>query len=250
MRGGAGDPDFDGPDFEGSEFGGPDFGRPDFGRPDFGRPSFGPKGDPWSWATDQVRRHEWNGRGPGGPPPWLAGVLGLIQGEAPRPQRVRRGDVRTAILSVLALEPMNGYQIIAQIAERSGGAWKPSPGSIYPTISQLEDEGLIEGDADQGRRTLRLTAAGERYVAEHPAEVDGVWASFDADSAAQDRPDYAALKPEVAQLMSAVWQIVTNGTDKQRVEAIKLLTETRRRLYLLLADDPSGQAAPRAEGEQ
>ena len=74
--------------------------------------------------------------------------------------RVRRGDVRVAILAVLAEEPLNGYQVIQQIAERTDGAWRPSPGSVYPTISQLEDEGLVEGDDERGRRTLRLSDAG------------------------------------------------------------------------------------------
>ena len=74
-----------------------------------------------------------------GPPPWIAGLFGLAQQSGTRAPKVRRGDVRAAILDVLAAEPMNGYQIIQQIAERSGGAWKPSPGSVYPTVQQLED---------------------------------------------------------------------------------------------------------------
>ncbi len=215
-------------------------------------------GGPWGWASDAVRRQrrgswpggdqdDWFPRPPaGGPPPWLAGVLGLMQGEAPRAPRVRKGDVRTAILSVLAEEPLNGYQIISQIAERSGGAWKPSPGSVYPTISQLEDEGLIEGDAATGRRTLRLTALGERYIADHPEQIDGVWQPFGGDaSRSATRPDYAQLKPELGQLVNAIWQIVTVGTDRQRAEAIALVSDTRRRLYALLAED--SEAATKGE---
>ena len=75
-------------------------------------------------------------------------------------------------------EPMNGYQLISQIAERSGGAWKPSPGSVYPTIQQLEDEGLVEADDERGRRTLRLTEEGRRYVEEHAVEMAETWAPF------------------------------------------------------------------------
>jgi DNA-binding PadR family transcriptional regulator len=82
-----------------------------------------------------------------------------------RGPRVKRGDVRAAILDALASQPMNGYQIIQQIAERSGGAWKPSPGSVYPTLQQLEDEGLVEGTEVEGRRVLQLTEAGRAYVA-------------------------------------------------------------------------------------
>lgn len=208
-------------------------------------------GGPWAWAGEAVRRQH-RAWGPGndndwtftrgGPPPWLAGVLGLMQGEPPRTPRVKRGDVRSAILSVLAVEPMNGYQIIATITERSGGSWKPSPGSVYPTIAQLEDEGLVEGDAEQGRRTLRLTAAGEHYIAAHPAQIDGVWEAFGATGSTGSTghgPDYAALKPELGQVVNAIWQIVTVGTDRQRAEAIALLAETRRKLYAVLAENES-----------
>ena len=136
------------------------------------------------------------GQGPrwyaGGPPPWLAGLFGRVQGDANRGQRVRRGDVRAAILDVLATGPMNGYQIIGQIAERSGGAWRPSPGSVYPTISQLEDEGLITGDEAAGRRTLKLTAEGEAYVVENLDELAQVWSAFSTET--PERPDYAALE--------------------------------------------------------
>ncbi|MGE5720007.1 MAG: PadR family transcriptional regulator, partial [Nocardioidaceae bacterium] len=115
------------------------------------------------------------GWGPGpwgaGPPPWIAGLFGMAGQQQSRGPRVRRGDVRAAILDVLSSQPMNGYQIIQQIADRSGGAWKPSPGSVYPTLQQLEDEGLVEGAEQEGRRLLRLTDEGRQYVAEHPEEL-------------------------------------------------------------------------------
>lgn len=188
----------------------------------------------WGGFTDGGRgRHG----GPPGPPPWLAGIFGLApEPPAPRP-RARRGDVRAAILDVLAVEPLNGYQIIGQIAERSGGRWKPSPGSVYPTVSQLEDEGLIATDSERGR-TLRLTPEGEAYVAEHPAELAAVWAGFEPDQQdPEEGPDLSMLKSEVGQLLSATWQIVSSGTDRQRKDAMALLIETRRKLYGLLADE-------------
>ena len=184
-------------------------------------------GHPWGGAA---------GRGRPGPPPWLAGLFGLAQPEPPRGPRVRRGDVRAAILDVLAVEPLNGYQVIQQIAERTQGRWKPSPGSIYPTISQLEDEGLVVGDDERGR-TLRLTPAGEAYVATHPDELAAVWEPFDEQTPAQDGADLSLLKTELGQLMSAVWQILTNGTDQQRKDAMAVLVETRRKLYGLLAEE-------------
>jgi len=148
---------------------------------------------------------------------------------------VRRGDVRAAILDVLAVEAMNGYQIIQQIAERSGGAWKPSPGSVYPTVQQLEDEGLVEGQESEGRRLLQLTEEGRRYVEEHPDELARTWQSFDDDEPQQtDRP--GDLKPVIGQVMGAVWQVVVSGTKQQQAEAAEILADTRRRLYGLLAE--------------
>jgi DNA-binding PadR family transcriptional regulator len=165
----------------------------------------------------------------------VTGLLGLVQaGGATRGPKVRRGDVRSAILDVLAVEPMNGYQVIQQIAERSGGAWKPSPGSVYPTIQQLEDEGLVEGAEGGGRRLLTLTEAGRRYVEDHPEELAETWRPFEEDAEPADpSPD---LKPVTGQVMSAVWQVMTTGTRQQRAEAAEILADTRRRLYGLLAD--------------
>ncbi|MGZ8743671.1 MAG: PadR family transcriptional regulator [Nocardioides sp.] len=189
------------------------------------------------------------GRGLPGPPPWVAGLFGLAQGEQQRGPRVRRGDVRTAILDVLATEPMNGYQLITQITERTQGAWKPSPGSVYPTLSQLEDEGLVEGDDTRGRRVLRLTAEGRAYVEANAEELARVWAPF-AEPERAAGADYSSLKPEIGQVMSAVWQIVSTGTEQQRRDAIEILVDTRRRLYGLLADGDQGEIEGEGEGSQ
>ena len=194
----------------------------------------------------------WGG-GPGrpGPPPWVSELVrafggpGLgpdLGGGRRRGQRARRGDVRAAILDVLAGDEMNGYQLIQQISERTGGGWKPSPGSVYPTVQQLEDEGLVEGREVEGRRLLRLTDAGRSYVEEHPDEMSATWRAFEEgpeqprQRSSSDGPD---LMPIVGQVMGGMWQIVTTGTAQQRAEAAEILTETRRRLYQLLADgDP------------
>ncbi|MDN4172340.1 PadR family transcriptional regulator [Nocardioides sp. SOB77] len=187
------------------------------------------------------------GRRGGGPPPWLAGLFGAPDGRSERRgPRVRRGDVRAAILDVLAhapeSEPLNGYQVIQTITDRSEGAWRPSPGSVYPTIQQLEDEGLVETDEGRGRRALRLTEEGRAYVADHPEELAAVWSPFEA--AREDARGGVDVRPEIGQVMSAVWQIVTTGTEGQRRAAVEVLVDTRRRLYGILADgDPAGTAA-------
>ena len=192
----------------------------------------GPWGS-WQWGPPGRRS---------GPPPWLAGLFGLATHEQPRGPRVRRGDVRVAILAVLADGPLNGYQVIQEIGERTNGAWRPSPGSVYPTISQLEDEGLLEGDDERGRRTLRLSESGRAYLADHEDEIAQVWARFTRDREEHhehgDDADFASLKPELGRVMNAVWQIITTGTDEQRRAAIGVLVEARRGLYRILADHP------------
>ncbi len=227
-------------------------GHEDFGR-QFSRhieQRFGQHRSGWAgdWGGGEGPRGR---RGRQGPPPWVAELFGLAQSQPQRGPKVRRGDVRAAILDMLKDEPMNGYQLISQIAERSGGAWKPSPGSVYPTIQQLEDEGLVEADDERGRRTLRLTEEGRRYVEERADEMAETWAPFGEQRQASG-DEYANLKPEIGQVMAAVWQIVTTGTDRQRRDAIKILIETRRQLYGLLADGADGPAGadPMVEGEE
>ncbi|WP_206056348.1 PadR family transcriptional regulator, partial [Nocardioides sp.] len=188
--------------------------------------------------------------GPGAPPPWLTGLFGLGRPEPVRGPRVRRGDVRSAILDVLRAaakheESPNGYQVIQQITERSGGAWKPSPGSVYPTVQQLQDEGLVELDETRGRRALRLTPDGATYCAEHAEELAAVWAPFDRGREPGEAGteggsgEHADLRAEIGQVMSAVWQIVTSGSEGQRRAAVDVLVEARRRLYGILADGPA-----------
>ncbi|MFM6852000.1 MAG: PadR family transcriptional regulator [Terrabacter sp.] len=211
-----------------------------------GGSGFGPGRGPWGGPGGPGP----GGRGRPGPPPWVADLvrhfggpgLGLDFGGQRRGPRARRGDVRAAILDVLAGDEMNGYQLIQQISERTGGAWKPSPGSVYPTVQQLEDEGLVEGREVEGWRLLRFTDAGRSYVEEHPDEMAATWRPFEEEPeqppqrSSSDGPD---LMPVVGQVMGAMWQIVTTGTAQQRAEAAEILTETRRRLYQLLADgDP------------
>lgn len=204
----------------------------------------------WTGATDEPRGPQ-QGRHRPGPPPWLQELVRSfggpdLRGGGQRGPKVRRGDVRTAILAVLSGEPMNGYQVIQQISERTGGAWKPSPGSVYPTVQQLEDEGLIAGQETDGRRLLTLTEAGRAWVDEHPDELRATWAPFqpapEDETPAESATSGAGstdIKPVVGQVMSAVWQIMVSGTDQQKAEAVEVLGETRRRLYGLLAEgDP------------
>lgn len=165
------------------------------------------------------------------PPPWVGG------GPPWPAPRARRGDVRAAILGVLAEQSMNGYQVIQEIAERSEGAWKPSPGSIYPTLQQLEDEGLVYGQEESGRRTFALTDEGRTYVAEHPDELSSPWAT------AQPRGDEAGFKSLVGQVAAALWQVMAVGSASQQARGREAVIELRRKLHAILAEDDDESGA-------
>lgn len=168
----------------------------------------------------------WRGFGPG------AGRWGFPFGDGGPRARAGRGDVRTAVLALLAEGPRHGYQMIQEISERSGGAWKPSPGSIYPVLSALQDEGLVDDEKIEGRRVFSLTDAGRVAVQERADEIAHV---FDANKAEEDT-DLADIRPLIAGVASATMQVLQTGTPEQVAAARKVLATARRELYLLLAD--------------
>ncbi|MGZ0152427.1 PadR family transcriptional regulator [Kribbella sp. WER1] len=140
---------------------------------------------------------------------------------------------------LLAEEPMHGYQLMQAIADRSGGRWTPSPGAIYPTINQLEDEGLVTVTAEAGRKLVTLTDAGREYVEGRAAATD----PFAAFAGAAPGADLRGLLEE---LHSATRQVARSGSEEQRAAAAKILADARRSLYLLLADAPVTPADPEA----
>jgi DNA-binding PadR family transcriptional regulator len=144
--------------------------------------------------------------------------------------------VRAAILALLREGPRTGYQIMSDIEERSGGAWRPSPGAVYPALSQLADEGLILGEESGGRRTFSLTEAGREYVEQNPDMARGAWESMAQQQAWQP----PGLLVEAARLGGGIMQMAHAGTPEQIRAAERLLEQTRRKLYQILADDLAG----------
>jgi DNA-binding PadR family transcriptional regulator len=168
--------------------------------------------------------------GPGG-----FGPLGFGRGFGGRGggRRARRGDVRGASLLLLEEQPRNGYQLMQEIEERSGGVWRPSPGSIYPALSQLEDEGLVRSDESAGRRAFELTDDGRAYVEEHRAALGAPW-----DDVGGDLPEgLVELRKLMMALGMATMQVAQAGDEAQTVEARKVLEDARRALYRILAGD-------------
>jgi DNA-binding PadR family transcriptional regulator len=178
--------------------------------------------------------HAIPGFGPGfGPPFGGPGFGGFAGGPRGRRGRRSRGDIRLAVLALLAEQPRHGYEIIQEVTQRTGGAWRPSPGSVYPTLQQLEDEGLVRTSESEGRRTVALTDEGTRYVEEHRAELDKVW-NVAGDEVSES---VAKLRTQYGQLHAAVAQIMSAGTDQQRDTASAALAEARKTIYRLLAED-------------
>ena len=160
-----------------------------------------------------------------------------------RGPRVGRGDVRAAVLVLLAEKPLNGYQIMQELAQRSQGLWRPSPGSVYPALQQLEDEGLVQAGESEGRRTFHLTDAGRAYIEAHGDELTAPWEAV-SDSVDEGLME---LRDLIFQVGGAVMQVAHAGTDAQVATAKKVLTETRRALYRILADedeDAETESAP------
>jgi DNA-binding PadR family transcriptional regulator len=156
--------------------------------------------------------------------------------------RARRGDVRLALLRLLSEEPRNGYQLMQAIEERSEGLWRPSPGSVYPTLAQLEDEGLIRSVDVEGARRFELTDAGREHLSGRTGEA----APWESGEEAADNP-LAELAPLVIGIGKATFQVASVGNPAQRAQARAVLQETRRTLYRILAEE--AREADSAEDE-
>jgi len=176
-----------------------------FGFP-FGGPEFGP------------------GFGPGGP--FGPGGRGQRRGGG----RGTRLNVRPAVLALLLERPMHGYEMIQELDSRTNGIWRPSPGSVYPTLQLLEDEGLIEATAEGGRKSYRLTDAG-RVEAEAAAQ-NPPWSRIGDDTMSQVQD----FRDAAVGIMGALKEVGFNGTAEQRQRALDVLNETKRKLYAILAD--------------
>jgi DNA-binding PadR family transcriptional regulator len=156
--------------------------------------------------------------------------------------RAGRGDVRAAIVSLLSEGPRNGYQIIQEINERTGGLWRVSSGSVYPTISQLEDEGLVEPADGSGRKLLALSQAGREYAEQNAGQLARLWEAGTEDARFGEFLQYREL---MRQLGVATMQVSEVGTQPQREEAKQLLVRARQSMYKLLADEAGDAAEPR-----
>ena len=173
------------------------------------------------------------------PPPWAGhgapghfgpGGPGHAHGRGGRGRGGRRANVRAALLALLLERPMHGYEMISELDSRTGGVWRPSPGSVYPTLQMLEDEGLIVSEESDGRKRFSLTDTG-RAEAEAAGDPPP-WAEFNDDAFAT----WHDLKDATFGAMNALRQVMTSGTEDQRQRAVEVISEARRKLYAILAE--------------
>lgn len=187
-------------------------------RPPFGEPGgFGPfpppvpPAPPFGWPDQSRGRGRGQRRGPG--------------------RRSRRGDVRAAILALLAERPMHGYEMIQEITERSGQYWRPSPGSVYPTLQLLADEGLVAiTEGSGGKRHYELTEEGRQAAARREGNPPWEQIAQDVD------PNDVSLREAIGQLMGATVQVAHAATERQKRRAIEVLNGARRELYAILGE--------------
>lgn len=163
--------------------------------------------------------------------PGFGGFRGEFTGGGPR---VGRGDVRFGILSLLSEEPRHGYEIMRVLEERTGGAWRPSPGSVYPHLAALEDEGLISAFLQEGKKVYSLTEEGKVYANSRKDDVPP-WALFEGDP----RETLIGFREQIHQLGAAVMQVAQAARPAQLDRTREILTEARRKIYLLLAEEDS-----------
>jgi DNA-binding PadR family transcriptional regulator len=171
--------------------------------------------------------------GPGG-----FGGFGPGGGPRGRGRKARRGDIRTAALLLLAEEPRNGYQIMQEVEERSDGVWRPSPGSVYPALAQLEDEGLIRSEESEGRKLFALTDDGRAHVQERGADRPAPWEQMSGEVSDEAHE----LVGHGRQVIFAAAQVMRTGSKAQIAKARDVLDTARRELYRILADgEPTGE---------
>ena len=166
-----------------------------------------------------MRHHQHQG------PPWAQSFDGPPRFGGPR---ARRGGVRRALIAALVDGPGHGYDLIGRLDERSGGRWRPSPGSVYPTLQLLEDEGLVTSDEVEGKRVYTLTDAGTEAAQEAPGRPGWL---IDHESGPS-----SSIREAVGKLAGAAIQVSQTGTPEQIAEAEGIITDARRRIYGLLAD--------------
>ncbi|HEY1012078.1 MAG TPA: PadR family transcriptional regulator, partial [Herpetosiphonaceae bacterium] len=165
------------------------------------------------------------------------------RGGGPGRQRARRGDIKFALLALIAEQPRHGYDLIKALEERYAGFYRPSPGSVYPTLQLLEDEGHVTSVAEAGKRIYEITEAGRAFLAQHEAEVREAAGGHRRQG--RHREERVSLRQQVMALMASVQQVARHGTGEQIGQVRAIVENATKAVYAVLA----GHAAPGDEAQ-
>jgi DNA-binding PadR family transcriptional regulator len=184
----------------------------------------GRRGGPWGGG----------GRGPfgrGGPPDWLSDFFGP-------PPRAERGGVRYLVLDTIGERGRHGYEVIQAIEERSGGAYRPSPGVVYPTLQLLEELGHAQVTDQDGRKVYAITDAGKQDLEAHRDEVTDFYDRFKEDAWERQMEDFGDLMRQVARLFKTFKRAARHGDMSPKVQARirEVLTDAVQRIDAILAE--------------
>ena len=196
-------------------------GPQEFGGP---RGNRGKRGGPWGGGGGGG---SWSSGGPWG----FSGMRGEPGGRGGR-RRMRRGDIRKSVLLALLDGPANGYEVMTRLEVRSGGAWRPSPGSVYPTLQMLEDEGMARVEARDGQKIYGLTDEGSAEASSAARSSEAPWASLDAGGEGMH-----SLRLAAVQLLVAAKQVSHAASPAQLGRATEIVNRARKELYSLLAEE-------------
>ena len=189
---------------------------------------------------EDFTRGRGRGHGTGHHGEWGSHIAGAVAGWRGGRGRMRRGDIRTAILAVLIERPGHGYDIMSRLQEKSGGMWRPSAGSVYPTLQQLEDEELVTATDSDGKRVYTITADGAAEAERRIEEAGGE--PWSEEAGAGVHPGH--LFRSIGALTMAAKQIVAAGTPGQLAAAVKITDNARKELYRVLGDDETDFDSP------
>ncbi|MFT4245433.1 MAG: PadR family transcriptional regulator [Micrococcaceae bacterium] len=163
--------------------------------------------------------------------------------------RARRGDISSHILMLLADKPMHGYEIITKLEEQSGGMWRPSPGSVYPTLQLLEEQELVTSEKQGKKKVYSVTEAGEKKIEETKEKLEKLKETH-KDNKGKDKrfpwdddrhKKMRKMRKIIKTTMESMFTIAIHGTDEEFDEARDALKKANKKIKKMAKEYPSGR---------
>jgi len=158
-------------------------------------------------------------------------------------QRHRRGDIKYALLELLAEQPRHGYDLIKELEQRYAGFYRPSPGSVYPTLQLLEDEGHLTSEQVEGKRIYTITESGRQLLAERQRQAGEEGPRRSGFRGRGANPDLEALRQSGMAMVSGLMQVARHGSPAQVRAVMAVIESTRREIYAILSRPDADESA-------